>query len=97
MVHWRGSSSGGNGTSYGIWFDSICAPFCKENKGTCVVDGPNKGFCACQNSRATGVGCQIKNSTAVQYVVLGTIWGLSFGPDCKFLYSEQHTTYERLA
>jgi hypothetical protein len=57
--------------TYGIWFDTVCAPACQdENTGTCTQDGPETGVCICATSSLAGVDCTIRIGLGPEYIVL---------------------------
>jgi hypothetical protein len=62
-----------NTASYGIWFNSICAPGCTDNSyGTCNDNGPSTGQCVCASQDYAGYNCQtlVDNGIPAQYIVL---------------------------
>jgi hypothetical protein len=62
--------------TYGIWFNSICAPGCTEH-GLCQLSGPLIGKCVCA-ADFIGAGCQISDTLSAQYIVLIIIACLLF-------------------
>jgi len=65
-----------NNRTYGIWFNSVCAPGC-ENHGLCQYGGPEIGKCNCA-ADYIGSGCQISDTLSAQYIVLIIIACLLF-------------------
>lgn len=65
-----------NNHSYGIWFDSLCAPGC-EYHGVCQLSGPLVGKCVC-SADYIGAGCHLSNTLSAQYIVLIIIACLLF-------------------
>jgi len=57
-----------NGTTAGVWFNSVCAPDCADH-GTCNDMGPQMGFCDCIDG-FIGVDCQLPNGFGPQFIVL---------------------------
>jgi len=57
-----------NGSTAGIWFNSVCAPECQDH-GTCADSGPQMGFCDCIDG-FIGVDCQTQNGFGPQFIVL---------------------------
>jgi len=65
------SSSSVINTTYGVWFDSVCAQECEDqHTGSCQRVYPNYGMCICATSSLTGVDCTIHNGIGPEYIVL---------------------------
>jgi len=60
-----------NATSFGIWFNSICAPQC-DIYGSCSNDPTSFGECNCIEDLYVGLDCQTPNNSGLpaQYIVL---------------------------
>jgi hypothetical protein len=58
-----------NTTTIGAWVSSICAPTCDSPSGECTDEGPDTGYCSCEESY-TGIDCSIVNGLPSQYIVL---------------------------
>jgi len=67
---------GRNGTTYTIWFSSVCPPNCALH-GTCVTSGPETGLCQCEANYG-GVDCSVSYRVSAENIVLYIIAGLVF-------------------
>jgi hypothetical protein len=66
---WFVGVNGINGTEYGIWILSLCAPNCDDHGECTPVGQPNAGVCECV-ADFIGVDCARTNGLGAQYIVL---------------------------